>query len=376
MIILHFALKNEWDSESLNGSYGINCITRNGYIPCFNVSDIKNTQISLSTLKDYIILCIDTNKLENTIKNEIVPISNTLCPCIYGNIPSNAIVEILPYTFNDNDIFTPSEELLDFEIINEICSKLNIPYKSKKYFHDGTTSRIILLNNEFIIKMAEKEQLKAEATFANYYSNVPSLQKIAYADPEYKFLVYNFIPGDVMHTVTDFEDLARNIKVIVSAYKNFSSEFFGYVDTPVDSWTKFLKNEVEHSAEYFSESKNLLPTVYDAIEELNKYPFNKKLIHGDFGTHNFIKRDEKFIAAIDPTPVIGDATYDLLYALVSNVDLLPFLSMNYLTSYIKEPKTKIETLLKVVLFCRIGKCVKYNKEALDTYLDFWYNLFK
>ena len=117
MIILHFALKNEWDSESLNGSYGINCITRNGYIPCFNVSDIKNTQISLSTLKDYIILCIDTNKLENTIKNEIVPISNTLCPCIYGNIPSNAIVEILPYTFNDNDIFTPSEELLDFEII-------------------------------------------------------------------------------------------------------------------------------------------------------------------------------------------------------------------------------------------------------------------
>ena len=70
--------------------------------------------------------------------------------------------------------------------------------------------------------------------------------------------------------------------------------------------------------------------IIDAINELNKYPFDKKLIHGDFGAHNFIKRNEKFVAAIDPQPIAGDPTYDLLFALVSNIDLIPFLSIDYL----------------------------------------------
>lgn len=376
MIIIHFALKSEWDSESSENTYGTACIERNGSIPCYNISNLPSIKISLSTLKDYIILCIDTNKLDNQTKDIVSSNSNIPNPYICGPIPTTAIVEILPYTFDNDDNFVPSEELLDFEIINEVCSKLKVPFISKKYFHDGTTSKIILLNGEYIIKIASKVQLEAEATFANYYAEVPSLQKIAYIDKEYKYIVYNFIPGDVMHTVSDFDNLARNIKLIVSAYKNFSCDTCGYLEEPSTSWTQFLRNEVEHSASYFADSKNLLPTVYEAIEELNKYPFDKKLIHGDFGTHNFIKRNEKFVAAIDPTPVVGDSTYDLLYALVSNVDLLPFLSINYLTSYTKQSKAKIEALLKIVLFCRICKCTKYNKEDLDTYLDFWYNLFK
>ena len=74
-------------------------------------------------------------------------------------------------------------------------------------------------------------------------------------------------------------------------------------------------------------------------------------------------------------PIAGDPTYDLLFALVSNIDLLPFLSKDYLAAYTKEPKPKINALLKVVLFCRICRCIKYHKEDLENYLDFWYNLF-
>ena len=150
---------------------------------------------------------------------------------------------------------------------------------------------------------------------------------------------------------------------------------YGYIEKPSTSWTEFLKEEVNDASKIFPDSANFLPIVNEAINELNKFPFEKKLIHGDFGAHNFIKRDEKFIAAIDPTPIAGDPTYDLLFALVSNIDLIPFLSIDYLTSYTKEQKEKVIALLKVVLFLRICRCIKYNKEDLETYLDFWYNLF-
>lgn len=376
MIISHFALKKEWDSELSNGLYGVNCISRDGFIQCYTIENIENIDFCFSTLKDYIIICIDTEKIKEEIKFENASGTSSLEPRIYKPIPTDAVIQILPYTFDESDKFTPSEEFLDFGIINKVCKKLNIPFISKKYFHDGTTSRIILLNDEYIIKISSKEQLKAESVFANYYANVPTLQKISCIDEDFRYIVYNFIPGDVMHTVSDFDDLAKNIKLIVSAYKNYPENYFGYIESPVNSWTEFLKSEVEHSKNYFDFSDDMLKVVDNAIKQLDKFPFEKKLIHGDLGTHNFIKRNEKFIAAIDPTPIAGDKSYDLLYALVSNIDLIPFLSINYLMSYLKEPKEKVEALLKIVLFCRIGRCVKYNKEDLDTYLDFWYNLFK
>lgn len=375
MIIMHFALKNEWDSESKLGTYGTSCIDRDGFIPCFKISDISNINITLSTLKDYIILCIDDTKINSEIKFEKRNDTNFEEPNIYGKIPSDAVISILPYTFDNDDKFVPTENLLDFNTINEVCEKLNINYNSHKYFHDGTTSKIILLNNEYIIKIANTEQLKAEVKFATFYESVPTLQKIAYYDKEFSYVVYNFIPGDVMHTVSDFEDLARSTKFIVSSYKNYTDDSFGYIENPTSSWTNFLNQEVDDVSSYFPESQNLLPVVKDAINELNKYPFTKKLIHGDFGTHNFIKRNEKFISAIDPMPIAGDPTYDLLSALVSNIDLIPFLSINYLTEYTKEQKPKLIAILKVVLFIRICRCAKYNKEDLETYLDFWYNLF-
>lgn len=375
MIIMHFAMKNEWDSESSIGSYGAACLERDGCIPCFRISDISSINLNLSTLKEYIILLIDEGKVNCDIKYEKSNDSEFEVPNIYGKISKDAVINILPYTFNDEDKFVPTDALLDFNIINEVCDKLNISYTSHIYFHDGTTSKIILLNDEYIIKLANSEQLKAEVTFATLYESIPMLQKLAYYDKEYKYVVYNFIPGDVMHTVADFEDLARNIKTIVSSYKNYPENVYGYIEKPKSSWVDFLKEEVDEASKLFPESANLLPQVEDAIDELNKFPFDKKLIHGDFGTHNFIKRNEKFVAAIDPMPVAGDPTYDLLFALVSNIDLIPFLSIDYLISYTKEQKQKIIALLKVVLFLRICRCAKYNKEDLETYLDFWYNLF-
>ncbi len=369
MFIAHFALKNEWEKESLSNSYSYSLIKEKGYIPCYKIADIKEANINLPTLKDYIILCIDTNKLNCEIKYDNYNAN------VYGKIDKDAVVTVLPYTFDENDNFVPSDYLLDFVTIDEVCTNLNIKYSRHKYFHDGTSSKIILLNDIYIIKIANETQLKAEATFAETYQN-PMLQKAAYIKPNFEYIVYIYIPGDVMHTVLNFDDLASSIKQIVSSYKRYLGPEFGYISRPSNSWTEFLKKEVDEKSEYLPDEFNFKDAVYDAINELDKYPFEKKLIHGDFGTHNFIERDEKFVGAIDPIPIAGDSTYDLIYALVSNVDLLPYVSIDYLTGYTGEPKNKVVALFKVILYCRICKCAKYNKEWLDAYLDLWYTLFK
>lgn len=369
MFIAHFTLKNKWEKESSTGFYGDYLLEEKGYIPCYNIANIENADIDLPILKKYIILCIDTNKLNCKIEYNETHVN------VYDKIPKEAVVSILPYTFDENDNFIPSKQLLDFLIIDEACQKLDVMYSNHKYFNDGTSSKIILLNDNFIIKIANPTQLKAEATFAEFYTH-PMLQKAAFIEPNYKYIIYVFIPGDVMHTVLDFDNLATSIKQIVSTYKKYTGPEFGYISRPSNSWTGFLKKEVEEKSEYLPDEFNFIETVYDAIKELDKYPFEKKLIHGDFGTHNFIKRDEKFVGAIDPIPIAGDSIYDLIYALVSNIDLLPYVSIDYLTSYTGEPKNKVVALLKIILYCRICKCAKYNKEWLDQYLDLWYTLFK
>ena len=116
MFIAHFALKNEWEKESLSNSYSYSLIKEKGYIPCYKIADIKEANINLPTLKDYIILCIDTNKLNCEIKYDNYNAN------VSGKIDKDAVVTVLPYTFDENDNFVPSDYLLDFVTIDEVCT--------------------------------------------------------------------------------------------------------------------------------------------------------------------------------------------------------------------------------------------------------------
>ena len=54
---------------------------------------------------------------------------------------------------------------IDKNIIEFVLKLLNVPYESYKYFTDGVSSHVILLNNKYLIKRSTPYAIKAEIKF-------------------------------------------------------------------------------------------------------------------------------------------------------------------------------------------------------------------
>lgn len=267
------------------------------------------------------------------------------------------------------------DNIKDEKIVNELLNILNIQYECHKYFNDGASRRVILLNNKYLIKQNTQLILQAEVEFLQKNTS-QYFQDIVYIDPHCEFVVYSFIPGEVMYAVDNISDTLEQLIEITKNYQAYEKDGFGYLNEEVQSWSQFLKNEIKYSSKNVTEYIPNTELVNNCISTLEKYPFRKKLLHGDFGTHNFIKQDGKLIGVIDPMPVIGDPLYDLLFAVVSNTDILFNINLKKIYSLINEPKEKVKALLIIVLYSRISRCLKYHPNDIDIYMNFWYTLTK
>ena len=262
----------------------------------------------------------------------------------------------------------------DKKIVETFLNLNNLKYETHKYFTDGASSRVILLNNEYLIKQNSALALKAEVEFLKRVATIPKIsnyfQKIVYVEPEYNFVVYSFINGNVMKNPENPKKVVSSLLDITSSLPTYEKECFGYLGEETKTWVDFLKEEIKYSSEYVPENICENSFVYKAAESLEKYKFTKKLLHGDFGTHNFIEINGNFVGVIDPMPVAGDSLYDLLFGICSNVKLLSSFRIEELLNITNEPKEKIKSLLIVVLYSRISRCLKYHPRDLDIYLDY------
>lgn len=365
MIILHCTPRKIWEKALESGKFGFDAMQKNGFIPCIKIENITAENFSFPSIMDNVILCIHTEKVEAEIKEENGFMN------IYGLIDTNAVIAAIDYTSDAEDKFVMNHELKDITLILDALEKLGIPYQSHQYYKDGSFSRTIFLNGEYILKQNNPELIKSEELFAQQNTH-PKLQRVKYCDPEYRYILYHYVPGEVMHTVEDFDDLLANVKDIVASYADYTGEEWGTISEPVSSWTEFLKTEAHNASLTLGDSVDFLPQVYSAIAELEKYPFQKKFLHGDFGTHNFIKQNGKFFAAIDPFPIAGDPLYDLMFALVSNATILPHIPLDYLCKIIEEPEEKVRAMHTVVLYLRLAACLRHHKADFDTYMHYWY----
>ncbi len=262
---------------------------------------------------------------------------------------------------------------IDKNIIEFVLKLLNIPYENHKYFTDGVSSHVILLNNKYLIKRSTPYAIKAEIKFLSLNPS-PKMQKIIYFDHSYRFAVYEFIHGDIMKQVDDIDDFLENILFITSNYKTVDYYGYGYLYEEVSTWSEFLLDEITDSTKTLEAYIPDNSIVLDQVNILENYKLDKKLIHGDFGTHNFIKVNCKFAGVIDPMPVLGDSLYDTLFAIVSNASVVKDISLDKINSLLSEPHQKIKAMLIVVLYCRIARCLKYHKQDINIYMDFWNRL--
>ena len=184
----------------------------------------------------------------------------------------------------------------DKKIIHEVLEKLHESYVEHKYFTDGADSRVILLNNKYLIKQNTVASIKAEIEFfENTFSTF--FQELVYYPPNFEFVVYKFISGKPMKKITSSKEIISKVLEISKSFSKTSKPGFGYLGEAFDSWSEFLLHEAFHRPNIDDIDKQI---VEDAIKTLENYPFEKKLIHGDFGTHNFIENNGKFVGIIVP----------------------------------------------------------------------------
>lgn len=266
------------------------------------------------------------------------------------------------------------ENEIDRNLVEQVAKILNFKYKFHKYFTNGASqSTVLLVNNKYLIKRNSRKVLEPEAIFLQH-NHSDFFQKIIYIEPNFEFIVYQFIPGESMKQIDDLNDTISKIISVVSTYTTYNQIGYGYLDEKQNTWIDFLQSEINYSEsnvnKYIPDNKIL----YKAIQYLKKYPFDKKILHGDFGTHNFIKENKKLVGIIDPMPVIGDSLYDILFAFVSNVEFLNNLTLDKIIIITKEPKEKVISLFIIVIYSRISRCLKYHPQDISTYMQWWNKL--
>ena len=266
-------------------------------------------------------------------------------------------------------------------ILLDITSKLNINISKDDlfFFTDGASDSIVFkLKNKYLVKAMDDITFKTQLEFLTLYSNISYFQKIICLNTDLKYICFEFIDGECKKIIpqADIPHYINILKDIVSQYKKYSNEGYGYLYEENNNWYEFLKDEVDYSKKEFKDLNIDYEIVDYALENIKKYSIVPKLIHGDFGFHNFIINNNSF-KVIDPMPVIGDYLYDFYFALLSNASVLKNLDITYILSLFEnENSNKKFSLYTVVLFIRMCRCHKYDIKNFDIYLNLYNNIKK
>lgn len=266
------------------------------------------------------------------------------------------------------------KEAIEIIIKNKIINSID----SYKKITGGTTSEIWQVettnNDKLVIKFNEKDVIKYESLFLNKYMDIDLFPKVKYIDSLHRFFLYEYIDGEVNCNEFNAELLYKLINVVKS-YKVYKEEGYGWIDD-LSTWDGFLGERVEEARRIMEDSN--ININYDSMEKLidkiSGYKFEKYLLHGDFGVHNFIFENRKLKGVIDPTPVIGDRIYDVLYGICSKPQFINALDKKILYKELCRlgyDEESISCYFKIILYTRIGTCIKYHKEDLKSYLNIW-----
>lgn len=274
------------------------------------------------------------------------------------------------------------------KIIKELNKKeiLDPPIIEFEKLTGGTVSHLYLLCNgdvKYVAKSNKPQVIKSEVNFLDFYKDQSLLPKLLYVDQSYQYMVYTFISGSTNYNRKDKPEMLKKLvlKLIAHYQRVPLSSGWGWADDPTDSWQSFLWNRVIEANQTLHPylKKEDLDLVLELVKSPNRngssgdQPY---FIHGDCGVHNFIFNNAGHLCGvIDPTPVLGDPLYDLIYAFCSSPDDLTKETLNSAAGHLVGGNVMSDNLLYeevlIGLYLRLATCIIHHPNDLNEYLNAW-----
>lgn len=256
------------------------------------------------------------------------------------------------------------------DILKEVEDFLKIKITKTKNLKGTTNSTILLLNDQYVLKIDDPMYIKETISFLENCKS-SAFTKLLYSNKEKNFIVYQYLEGKTYPSFENIDvyQLLKDLYKITQSYPK-SNEKYGHLTYKFDTWTEFLKDDISYCKEQITCLDDIdYQLINLEINNLNRFEFDKVLMHGDFGTHNFIFSNNKLVGIIDPQPIVGDSLYDFFFACVSDTKILKAVTLDQIFSIPNAPKSKMKSMFLIVLYNRIQRCLKYHPSDLDYYLN-------
>lgn len=235
---------------------------------------------------------------------------------------------------------------------------------------------VYLIDNKYILKKENIDNIKAEKIFFETYKKA-IYPKVIYYQEDKEFILYNYINNkEVELVVTSLRKYILQILKIIKEYQKTDLYGYGEAANPTNTWVEFLKKEIKLKQKDIPLQNRKYLKVKEAITILEKFNFQKKLIHGDLGLYNVLTDGAKIVGIIDPRTIIGDEIYDFIYFWLSQVNLANSITINDIFNSLKnQPKKKVISLMYIILYDRISIETKNNRiNSVLEYEKLWKEL--
>lgn len=253
------------------------------------------------------------------------------------------------------------------ELLKDLQKRLepNLDCSSISIQSPGVSGALLVnIKNKYIYKYYLKESdYEKTKYFLNTYRDTNYFQKIIIDNKKEKGLCLTFLRGkEVFNQNKDYSYLIEQIYEITSKYKK--SDF----KTTQNDFIDFLKLIIDWN--YVDTIDTSYINKY--LNIIKKYDYPKYIIHGDFGSHNFIINNNK-IKIIDPDMLIGDKLYDFYCGVFSDPIIFKKLTKEQILSYFDEYEVEYKNAMLIICFTfRMLVALKYKYyNDTDIYLE-WY----
>lgn len=236
-----------------------------------------------------------------------------------------------------------------------------------------SNSFIFQIRNDYLYKIYNSsEDYENSKNFFEHYAGNKNFQSLVFKNDKDKSLCLTYLQGELMHEKEgDYSFIIKNLYDIVKNYKEYPYDNIEKYNYGIKSWKDFLENNINYNYVNCFDRK----IMEENLEIIGKYNIKNYMLHGDFGSHNFIM-DKNTVKVIDPCTFIGDKLYDFYCGIFSDPIIFEKVTiedvLNYFDEYDMEYK---KALLKICFLYRMVIAVKYKYyKNVSVFYD-WYNHF-